>query len=49
MVNLKRYYSLFAMKTNQMNYLSLVYFVIQPLHVSGMFTAHHQEVITVYV
>jgi hypothetical protein len=37
------------MKTNQMHYLSLIYFVIQPLHVSGMFTAHHQEVFTEYV
>jgi hypothetical protein len=27
----------------------LSYFVIQPLHVSGMFVAHHQEVFTVYV
>jgi hypothetical protein len=37
------------MKTNQMHYLSLIYFVNQPLHVSGMFIAHHQEVFTVYV
>jgi hypothetical protein len=29
--------------------LSLIYFVNQPLHVSGMFIAHHQEVYTVYV
>jgi hypothetical protein len=32
-----------------MHYLSLIYFVNQPLHVSGMFIAHHQEVFTVYV
>jgi hypothetical protein len=32
-----------------MHYLSLIYFVKQPLHVSGMFIAHHQEVFTVYV
>ena len=32
------------MKTNLMHYLSLVYFVNQPLHVSDMFVAHHQEV-----
>jgi hypothetical protein len=32
-----------------MNYLSLIYFVKQPLHVSGVFIAHHQEVFTVYV
>jgi hypothetical protein len=37
------------MKTNQMHYLSLIYFVNQTLHVSGMFIAHHQEVVTVYV
>jgi len=27
-----------------MHYLSSVYFVNQPLHVSGIFVAHHQEV-----
>jgi hypothetical protein len=32
-----------------MHYLSSIYFVNQPLHVSGMFIAHHQEVFTVYV
>jgi hypothetical protein len=32
-----------------MHYLSSIYFVIQPLHVSGMFIAHLQEVFTVYV
>jgi hypothetical protein len=37
------------MKTNQMHNLSLINFVKQPLHVSGMFIAHHQEVLTVYV
>jgi hypothetical protein len=37
------------MKTNQMHYLSLIYFVNQRLHVSGMYIAHHQEVFTVYV
>jgi hypothetical protein len=39
----------FVMKTNQMHYLSLIYFVNQPLHVSGMFIAHHQAVFIVYV
>jgi hypothetical protein len=39
----------FVMKTNLMQYLCLIYFVIQPLHVSGVFIAHHQEVFTVYV
>jgi hypothetical protein len=29
--------------------LSLIYFVTQPLHVSGIFTAHRQDVFTVYV
>jgi hypothetical protein len=37
------------MKTNQMHYLSSVYFVSQTLHVYSMFIAHHQEVFTVYV
>jgi hypothetical protein len=37
------------MKTNLMHYLSLIYFVNQPLHVSGMFIAHHQEAFTVNV
>jgi hypothetical protein len=32
-----------------MHYLSSIYFVSQPLHVSGMFIAHHQDVFTVYV
>jgi hypothetical protein len=32
-----------------MHYLFLIYFVKQPLHVSGVFIAHHQEVFTVYV
>jgi hypothetical protein len=32
-----------------MHYLSLIYFANKPLHVSGMFIAHHQEVFTVYV
>jgi hypothetical protein len=32
-----------------MHYLSLIYFVKQPLYVSGVFITHHQEVFTVYV
>jgi hypothetical protein len=40
---------IFVMKTNLMHYLSLIYFNKQPLHVSGVFIAHHQEVFTVYV
>jgi hypothetical protein len=36
-------------ETNLMHCLSLLYFVNQPLHVSGIFIAHHQEVFTVYV
>jgi hypothetical protein len=32
-----------------MHYLFSIYFVIQPLHVSGMFTAHHQEIFAAYV
>jgi hypothetical protein len=37
------------MKTNLVQYLPLTYFIKQPLHVSGVFIAHHQEVFTVYV
>ena len=33
-----------VMKTNLMHYLSSVYFVNQPVYVSGIFIAHHQEV-----
>jgi hypothetical protein len=32
-----------------MQYLSLIYFVNQTQHVSGMFIAHHQEVFTAYI
>jgi len=35
-------------KTNLMHYLSPVYFVNQPLHVSGISVAHHQEVYCIY-
>jgi len=37
-----------VMKTNLMHYLSSVYFVSQPLYVSGIFEAHHQEVYCIY-
>jgi hypothetical protein len=37
-----------VIKTNLMRYLSSVYFVNQPLHVSGIFAAHHQEVYCIY-
>jgi len=36
------------MKTNMMHYLSSVYFIGQPLHVSDIFVAHHQEVYCIY-
>jgi hypothetical protein len=39
----------FAMKTNLVHNLSLIYCVTQPLHASGVIIAHHQEVFTVYV
>jgi len=32
-----------------MHQLSSVYFVNQPLHVSGIFVAHHQEVYCIYI
>jgi len=31
-----------------MHYLSSVYFINQPLHVSGISAAHHQEVYCIY-
>jgi hypothetical protein len=37
-----------VIKTNSMHNLSSVYFVNQPLHVSGIFVAHHQEVYWIY-
>ena len=37
------------METNLMHHLSSVYFVNQPLHVSGIFVAHHQEKYSCYV
>jgi hypothetical protein len=37
----------FVKKTNLMHCLSLIYFVLQPLYVSGVFIAHYQEVFTV--
>ena len=37
-----------VMNTKFMGYLSPVYFVSQPLHVSGLFVAHHQEVYCIY-
>jgi hypothetical protein len=37
------------MKTNLIHYLSLIYLTKQPLHVSGVSIAHHQEVFAVYV
>ena len=36
------------MKTNLMHHLSSVYFVSQPVYVSGIFVAHHQEVYCIY-
>jgi hypothetical protein len=39
---------IYVIKTNLMQYLSSVYFVNQPLHVSGIFVAHHQEVYCLY-
>ena len=37
-----------VIKTNLMHYLSSVYFFSQPLHVSGIFIAHRQEVYCIY-
>jgi len=38
----------FVMKPNLMHCLSSVYFVNQPVHVSGIFVAHHHEVYCIY-
>ena len=40
--------SVYVIKMNLIQYLYSVYFIIQPLHVSGIFVAHHQEVHCVY-
>jgi len=37
-----------VIKTNLKHYLSSVYFVNKPLHVSAIFVAHHQEVYCIY-
>jgi hypothetical protein len=34
----------YIIKTNLMHYLYYVYSVNQPLHISGIYVAHHQEV-----
>jgi len=39
----------FVKKTHLMRYLSSVYFINQPLHVSGIFVAHHQRICFVYI
>ena len=41
-------WKILVMKTNSMHYLSSVYFADQPLHVSGISVAHHQEVYCIY-
>jgi hypothetical protein len=38
-----------VMKANLMHYLASVYFVIQHVHVSGIFVAHHQEVYCIFI
>jgi len=35
--------TIYVIKTNLIHYLSSVNFVNQPLHVSGIFAAHHQS------
>jgi len=36
-------------RTNLMHHLSSVYFISQPLNVSGISVAHHQEVYYIYI
>jgi len=38
-----------VIRTKFMHYLFSVYFVSQPLHVLGIFVAHHQEVYCIYI
>ena len=38
-----------VMKTNLMHCLSSACFISQPVHVSGIFSAHHQEVYYIYI
>jgi hypothetical protein len=40
--------NIYLIKTNLMHYLSSVYYVSQPLHVSGISVAHHQQVYCIY-
>jgi hypothetical protein len=40
--------SVCVIKTNLMHYLSSIYLVNQPLHVPGVFVAHHQVVYCIY-
>jgi hypothetical protein len=47
-IKINRKYLFFVIKTNLMHYLSSVYFVSQPLRVSGIFVAHHQEIYYIY-
>jgi hypothetical protein len=39
----------YVVKTNYMHYLSSIYFVSQPLHISGAFIANNWELFTVCV
>jgi len=47
-IKINRRYFFLCNKTNLMKYLSSVYFVNQPVHVSGIFVAHHQDVYCIY-
>ena len=44
----KLHHSIYVIKTNLMHYLFPVCFVSQPLRVSCIFVAHHQEVYYIY-
>jgi len=43
------YDKIYVIKTNLTHYLSSVYFINYPLHISGIFVAHHQEVYCVCI
>jgi hypothetical protein len=43
------HFDVFCNENQIMRYLSSIYLFNQPLHVSAMFIAHHQEEFSVYV
>jgi hypothetical protein len=48
LTNMKKHTNIRVKKAKFMHNLSSAYFVNHPLHVSGVFTVHHQEVHRIY-